>query len=109
MSVTPEEIRNQIVEFLFLLKKAPSAHYEAELRREQAQLSFQRSYDGAFLTAEGNIEERKALARQAADSLQWELSLAEAEFNRIKLKTRQLEQSVMASQSLLRSIQAEGA
>lgn len=109
VSVTPEEVRNQITEFLLQLRKAPGAHYEAELKRENAQLAFQRAFDGAFLGAEGNIEERKALARSAADSLQWELSLAEAEFNRIKLKTRQLEQSVMASQSLLRSIQAEGA
>ena len=109
VSVTPEEVRNQITEFLLQLRKAPAAHYKAELKREGAQLAFQRAYDGAFLTAEGNIEERKALARSAAYALQWELSLAEAEFNWIKLKTRQLEQSVMASQSLLRSIQAEGA
>ncbi len=107
--LTPEEIRSQIVAAMLELRKAPDAHYKAELKCEQARLDFQRAYDGAFLTAEGNIEERKALARQVADELQWELSLADAEFNRIKLKTRQLEQSVMASQSLLRSIQTEGA
>lgn len=107
--ITPEEIRDQIVYAVMELSKAPKAHYEAELKREQAQLDFQAAYDLVFLTSEGNIEERKAMARESTKEQSWELSVAEAEFNRIKLKTRQLEQSVMASQSLLRSIQADGA
>ena len=102
-------IRDQITGFLLELRKAPNAHYEAELKKEQAQLHFQKTFDIAFLTCQGNIEERKATARQTAAEAQHALALAEAEFNRIKLKTRQIEQSVMASQSLLRSIQAEGA
>lgn len=109
MSVSPEMIRDQITGYLLELRKAPDAHYQAELKKEQAQLDFQKAFDVAFLMCEGNIEERKATARQTAADAQQALALAEAEFNRIKLKTRQLEQSVMASQSLLRSIQAEGA
>lgn len=109
MNISPEIIRDQITEYLFQLRKAPDAHYQAELKKEQAQLEYQKQYDVAFLTCEGNIEERKATARQKAAEAQHTLAMAEAEFNRIKLKTRQLEQSVMASQSLLRSIQAEGA
>jgi len=107
--MNPETIREQITGFLHQLRKAPDAHYQAELKKEQAQLDFEKVYDIAFLTCEGNIEERKATARQSAADAKQTLALAEAEFNRIKLKTRQLEQSVMASQSLLRSIQAEGA
>lgn len=107
--ITPDEVRGQIVFAVSELGKAPKAHFEAEVKREQAQLDFQRAYDQVFLMSEGNVEERKALAREATSELAWLLSLAEAEFNRIKLKTRQLEQSVMASQSLLRSIQADGA
>lgn len=109
MIVAPDQIREQISLAMLELRKAPTAHYEAELKKETAQLAFQKMYDLAFLKAEGNIEERKSVARQAASDAQMELAIAEAEFNRIKLKTRQLEQSVMASQSLLRSIQAEGA
>lgn len=109
MTTTPENVRDQITTFLTQLAKAPDAHYQAELKKEQAALDYQKSYDVAFLTATGNIEERKAVARQHAAEAQWTLSTAEAEFNRIRLKTRQLEQSVMASQSLLRSIQADGA
>lgn len=109
VSVSPEMIRDQITGYLLELRKAPDAHYKAELKKEQAALDYQKSYDVAFLTATGNIEERKAVARQHAAEAQWLLSTAEAEFNRIRLKTRQLEQSVMASQSLLRSIQTEGA
>jgi hypothetical protein len=107
--MNPETIREQITGYLHQLRKAPEAHYNAELKKEQAQLDFQKAFDVAFLLCDGNIEERKATARQSAAEAQQELALAEAEFNRIKLKTRQLEQSVMASQSLLRSIQAEGA
>ena len=109
MTVSPEAIREQITTFLLQLAKAPDAHYQAELKKEQAALDYQKTYDVAFLSATGNIEERKAVARQHAAEAQWLLSTADAEFNRIRLKTRQLEQSVMASQSLLRSIQAEGA
>lgn len=107
--MNPELIREQITDYLRQLRKAPEAHYNAELKKEQAQLDYQKAFDVAFLMCEGNIEERKATARQKAAEAQQALALAEAEFNRIKLKTRQLEQSVMASQSLLRSIQAEGA
>jgi hypothetical protein len=107
--MNPELIRDQITDYLRQLRKAPDAHYNAELKKEQAQLDFQKAFDVAFLLCEGNIEERKATARQSAAEAQQSLALAEAEFNRIKLKTRQLEQSVMASQSLLKSIQAEGA
>jgi hypothetical protein len=109
VTISPETIRDQITAFLHQLAKAPEAHYQAELKKEQAALDYQKRYDVAFLTALGNIEERKAVARQEAAEEQWSLSTAEAEFNRIRLKTRQLEQSVMASQSLLRSIQSEGA
>jgi CO/xanthine dehydrogenase FAD-binding subunit len=107
--ITPDEVREQIVRVQILLDKAPKAHFEQELKRERAQLDYQAAYDIAFLTAEGTIEEKKALARQSAAELAWELSVAEAEFNRIKLKTRQLESSNIASQALLKSIQREGA
>ena len=109
MMVAPDVIREQILDAMTELRKAPNAHYAAELKKEEAQLAYQKAYDLAFLQAVGNVEERKSVARQAASDAQLVLAVAEAEFNRIKLKTRQLEQSVMASQSLLRSIQQEGA
>lgn len=107
--VAPDVIREQIVTAMMELRKAADAHYKAELKKEEAQLAYQFEYDNAFISAEGNIEERKCIARQKASEAQWLLACAEAEFNRVRLKTRQLEQSVVASQSLLKSIQLEGA
>jgi hypothetical protein len=107
--MNPELIRDQIMSYQLELLKVPKAQYDAELIREQARLDYQKKLDIAFLLTEGNIEERKATARQKAEELEDALVKAKAEFNRITTKHDILKISLGACQSLLKSIQAEGA
>jgi hypothetical protein len=105
--VTPEQVRASITAYLVEQSKGPQAHYEAELKAERAEDVYQSAFDKAYLTAEGSIEDRKAIARLATLELRDLMGVARAEFGRIKLKIRQLDSSLMATQSLLKSMMAE--
>lgn len=107
--MTPEAIRVEIQSLVAELAKAPDWVSRYELESERASLDYERAYDLAFLEADGNVEERKAYARQAAAELRDAAAVAHAAFTRVKTKTRQLEQSIVACQALLKSIQLEGA
>lgn len=107
--ITPEEIRGQITLYLAELSKAPQAYADAERKYEQADDAYQGRLDILFLESEGNIEERKAIARINTRDLKAEMSEAKIEFDRVKHKIKQLESSLMATQSLLKSVMAEGA
>lgn len=105
--MTPEQVRAQITAYLAEQSKGPQAHYEAELKAERAEDVYQAAFDKHYLTAEGSIEDRKAIARLATLDLRDAMGVARAEFGRIKLKIRQLDASLMATQSLLKSMMAE--
>lgn len=105
--MSPDELRETIYRLLREQAKGPDAHYEAELKAERAEDAYQAALDAAFLTAEGNIEERKAIARQRTMSERDAAGIARAEHNRIKLKMRQLDSSLIAYQALLKSTMAE--
>lgn len=105
--MTPDQVRAQITAFLLEQSKGPQAHYEAELKADRAEDAYQLAFDKAYLTAEGSIEDRKAVARLATLELRDIYGVAKAEFGRIKLKIRQLDSSLMASQSLLKSMMQE--
>ncbi len=107
--MTPDEIRTIILGLTREQARGPDAHYEAELAAETAEGDYEAAYDQAFLNAEGNIEERKAQARLVTQELRDAASIARAAHGRVKLKVRQLDSSLMAHLSLLKSIMAEGA
>lgn len=105
--MTPDQVRAQISAYLVEQSRGPQAHYDAELAAERAEDVYQSAFDRAYLTAEGSIEDRKAIARLATLDLRDAMEIARAEFGRVKLKIRQLDASLMATQSLLKSMMAE--
>jgi hypothetical protein len=107
--MTPDEIRTTILGFTREQAKGPDAHYEAELAAERAEDEYDSKYDRAFLDAGGNIEERKAQARLVTRQDRENAYIARAAHNRVKLKMRQLDSSVMAHMAVLKSVMAEGA
>jgi len=107
--VTPDEIRTIILGLTREQARGPDAHYDAELAAETAEGNYEAAYDQAFLNAEGNIEERKAQARLVTQELRDAASIARAAHGRVKLKVKQLDSSLMAHLSLLKSVMAEGA
>jgi hypothetical protein len=107
--MTPDEIRLTILGFNRQQAKGPDAHYEAELAAERAEDEYDSKYDRAFLDADGNIEERKAQARLVTREAREAAFVARAAHNRVKLKIKQLDSSVMAHMAVLKSVMAEGA
>jgi hypothetical protein len=108
--MTPDEIRTIILGLTREQARGPAAHEEAEIKAEEAESDYQSAYDRAFLNAEGNnIEERKAQARLVTQELRDEAAIARAAHGRVKLKVKQLDSSLMAHLSLLKSVMAEGA
>lgn len=105
--MNPDQLREQIQSALVEQARGPQAHFDAELKAEKAEDKYQLAFDKAYLTAEGSIEDRKAVARIATADLRAEMEIARAEFGRVKLKIRQLDASIMAMQSLLKSVLAE--
>lgn len=107
--MTPDEVRELMFQVRNDLRRAPDAVRDAELAAEEAELAADKAFDVALLKAEGNVEERKAQARIAAGEARANAVIARAAFNRAKLKTRALESELMMLQSVLKSIQLEGA
>jgi len=107
--LNPDEIRAMILSLVHEQAKGPKAHEDAELEAERAEDEYEAKYDRAFLDADGNIEERKAQARLATRADHERAFVARAAHNRVKLKMKHLDSSIMAHQSVLKSVMAEGA
>jgi hypothetical protein len=106
---TPDDVRQEISRNLSEGKRGPDANYDAELKAERAEAAYEAALDTALLAATGTVDERKAQSRLAAQTEQDAAFIARAEHNRVKLKIRQLDNSTVALQSVLKSIQNEGA
>lgn len=106
---TPDSIRQELFIVGKELSRAAAAIYEHELLAERAELDLQLDMDKVFLSAEGNIEERKALARVQSVARADEAILARGQYNRVKTKAKHLELEQMRLMATLKSVQNEGA
>ena len=107
--MTPDEIRAEILKVRSELLRAPNAVRDLEVEAELAELEADRLFDVALLSADGSVEEKKAKARLAALDSRRDAVVPRAAYNRGRAKVRQLETELMALQSVLKSIQLEGA
>ena len=106
---TPDHVLADIRTTRAELLRGSSAIYDAETKAEALDLETQAAEDSAFLTAEGSVEARKAVARAAAMESEYAARIARAEFNRVKVKIRALESALVSLQSELRWLRDEGA
>ena len=107
--MTPESVRQELFMVGKELSKAATAIYEYELNTEKADLDLQLAIDKVFLSADGNIEERKAIARLQSVEKADDAIKAKAVYNRAKTKAKHLELEQMRLMATLKSIQSEGA
>jgi hypothetical protein len=107
--MTPEDIRLEIVGVIRKAQRAPDAIRDLEVKAESDALKFDTEFAKALLSATGNVEERKAAALLATEEFKNAANVSKAELNRGKLLTKQLSEQQMGLQSVLKSIQAEGA
>jgi len=107
--MTPEEIRLQLAQVGRELSKAANAIEGLEITAERSELIAQSEMDKTFLTSEGNIEEKKAFARERALKDRDAAIVDRAAYNRAKMKAKHLELEQMRLMAVLKSIQIEGA
>lgn len=107
--MTPEDIRLEIVGVIRKASRAPDAIRDLEVKAETDDLTVDAEKAKALLAATGNVEERKAVALLATVDQSAQAIISRAELNRGKLLAKQLSEQQMGLQSVLKSIQAEGA
>lgn len=107
--MTPEEIRLQLAQVGREQSKAHDAIEKLEIAAERAELMAQSQIDQVYLVAEGNIEDRKAVARERSVEFRDDAVIKRAAYNRAKMKAKFLDSETMRLMATLKSIQAEGA
>lgn len=107
--MTPEDVRIELMAVGAELSKAANAIYDLEISAERSELKAQSDMDKKYMTAEGSIEDRKAIAREASIDSRDAAIVARSGYNRARLKAKHLELSNMRLMATLKSIQSEGA
>jgi hypothetical protein len=107
--MTPDDVRREMFKCRDELLRGPDAVHDAEILAETASLDADAAFDRAMLSATGTQEEKKAIARIAADPLRRDAVIPRAAYNRMKQKTRDLSSEMIMLQAMLKSIQIEGA
>lgn len=72
------------------MDKGVNALYEAERKLAEKDAAYDRAVSQAFLDNQGTVADRQAVAKIQSTDAKFEADLARAEYNRIKLKMRNL-------------------
>jgi hypothetical protein len=101
------EIQNQIAELIAENQKGATALFEAETRLAEAEFELDTIEQKAFLGAEGTVADRTSIARLKSAEARLQRDLRRAEFQRVKVKIKQIETALMALATQAKLIQAE--
>lgn len=101
------EIQTQIAELIAENQKGATALFEAETRLAEAEYELDTIEQKAFIGAEGTVADRTAIARLKSSEARLQRDLRRAEFQRVKVKIKQIETALMALATQAKLIQAE--
>jgi len=90
------EIQKQIAELIAENAKGATALFEAENALAQAEYDLDTAEQKAFLGADGTVADRSAIARLKSADKRLQRDLRKAEFNRVKVKIKQIETALIA-------------
>jgi hypothetical protein len=106
-SFTPSQVILELQTIQKEAAKGVQALFDAECKLAEAENAYERALQLSFMNAQGTVADRTAVSRlQAADN-RLVADLAKAEYNRIKLKMKQLELAQMSTQTIARQIETE--
>ena len=101
------EIQQQIAELIAENRKGANALYEAEVALAEAENNLDLIEQKAFIAAGGSVADRTAIAKLKAAEARLQRDLRRAEFNRVKVKIKQIETALMALGTQAKLIQTE--
>jgi len=107
MDYTPNQIIQELHRIQTEAAKGVSALYDAECKLADAENTYERTLQLGFMQAEGTVADRTAVSRFNAADDRLKADLAKAEWNRVKLKMKQLELAQMSTQTIARQIETE--
>lgn len=103
----PSQIVQEIAQLTQENSKGAEALYEAEVRLAEAEHTLDTVEQKAFIKAQGTVADRQALARLEAADARLQRDLRRAELNRIKMKIKNIETSLMGLGTQVKLMQAE--
>jgi ribosome-binding factor A len=90
------EIQKQIAELIAENAKGATALFETEQALAQAEFDLDTTEAKAFLSAEGSVADRQAIAKLKAADKRLQRDLAKASHNRVRVKIKQIETALIA-------------
>jgi len=105
--VIHSEIIKAIADLTAENRKGSEALYECEVQLAIAENELDLIEQKAFIRAEGTVADRTALSRLEAADARLQRDLRKAEANRVRVKIRSLESSLMATATQAKLMQAE--
>jgi Tfp pilus assembly protein PilX len=105
--LSPNDISQQLTELVNENYRGVNAVYQAEAKLAQAEYDLDTAEQTAFISAEGSVAERTAIAKLNSAEKRLERDLARAEFNRVKLKLKAIESALMASATQAKLLSVE--
>lgn len=103
----PSQIQEEIARLTRENNRGADALYEAEVRLAEAEHELDLIEQKAFIKTQGTVADRTALAKLESADARLQRDLRRAEFNRIKLKIKTIETSLMAIGTQVKLMQAE--
>lgn len=103
----PSQIVQEIARLTQENSRGAEALYEAEVKLAEAEHALDLVEQKAFIKAEGTVADRTALAKLEAADSRLQRDLRRAEHNRIKVKIKMIETSLMAMGTQVKLMQAD--
>lgn len=103
----PSQIVQEIARLTAENSRGADALYEAEVALAEAEHALDTVEQKAFIKAQGTVADRQALARLEAADARLQRDLRKAELNRIRMKIKTIETSLMGLGTQVKLMQAE--
>ena len=87
---TPQQIIERLKLVIDESAKGVNALYRAEVALAEIELKYDSEYQSKFIEAGGTVADRQAVARLQTAELKFEVDVAKAAVNRVKVKIKQL-------------------
>jgi hypothetical protein len=107
-NTTPSGIIEELQRIQAEAAKGVGALYDAEVKLADAEAKYERTLALTFMeTTDGTVKDKEAIAKLKSADDKLLADLARAEYNRIKLKLKQLELAQMSTQTIARMVETE--
>jgi hypothetical protein len=106
-SDTPLMVVGELSHIRAEVQKGIAVLYDSECKLADAENTYERELQLAFINAQGTVADRTAVSRLQASDKRLAADLAKAEYNRVKTKLKALEMAQMSIQTQARLMETE--